>query len=396
MKKIMILGAGRGQVQLIKSAKRLGYHTIVASIKGDYPGFAFADEVCYVDISKPEEVLKQAQSLNIDGIATACLDTGISALGYVCENMNLPGLNSHSAELSGNKLLMKEAFSRYNVSTAKYKVLESKDDLLDVENEFEFPVIIKSVDLQGSRGINVVRDKSDLLKCYEDTMSETHQNFCIVEEFIEGYEFGAQAFVVDNNVLFVEPCGDITYFAKTGIPVGHYVPVNADYDLLKQADTEVRKAIKALGLNNCAVNVDFVVKNNKLYVIELTGRIGANCLPELTSIYYGVDIYKMIVETAMGKDMTDYFDSHASGKKTPCYAKMLYSEKSGTLKDIINNNEKNENIVEITYFVEPGDEIHKFENSKDCTGQVIVKGNSLDECENFINEVLNHIEFVLG
>ena len=396
MKKIMILGAGRGQVQLIKTAKKLGYHTIVASINGNYPGFAFADEVCYVDISKPDEVLKQAQSLKIDGIATACLDTGISALGYVCEKMNLPGLNSHSAELSGNKLLMKEAFFRNNVSTAKYKVLKSEDDLRDVENEFEFPVIIKAVDLQGSRGINVVRDESNLLKCYEDTMSETHQDFCIVEEFIEGYEFGAQAFVVDNNVLFVEPCGDITYFAKTGIPVGHYVPVNADDNLLKQADAEVRKAIKAVGLNNCAVNVDFVVKNNKLYVIELTGRIGANCLPELTSIYYGVDIYKMIVETAMGKDMTHYFDSHASCKKIPCYAKMLYSEKSGTLKDIINDNDKNENIVEITCFVEPGDEIHKFENSKDCTGQVIVKGNSLDECENFINEVLNHIEFVLG
>ena len=109
MKKIMILGAGRGQVQLIKTAKKLGYHTIVASINGNYPGFAFADDVCYVDISKPDEVLKQAQSLKIDGIATACLDTGISALGYVCEKMNLPGLNSHSAELSGNKLLMKEA-----------------------------------------------------------------------------------------------------------------------------------------------------------------------------------------------------------------------------------------------------------------------------------------------
>ena len=44
MKKIMILGAGRGQVQLIKTAKELGYYTIVASIEGNYPGFDIADE----------------------------------------------------------------------------------------------------------------------------------------------------------------------------------------------------------------------------------------------------------------------------------------------------------------------------------------------------------------
>lgn len=395
MKKIMVLGAGRGQVQLIKTAKKLGYHTIVASINGNYPGFAFADEVCYVDISKPDEVLKQAQSLKIDGIATACLDTGISALGYVCEKMNLPGLNSHSAELSGNKLLMKEAFFRNNVSTAKYKVLKSEDGLRDVENEFEFPVIIKAVDLQGSRGINVVRDESNLLKCYEDTMSETHQDFCIVEEFIDGHKFSCQAFVVNRKILFTQCYGDVTYFSKTGIPIGHYVPLCVNPEILRQSKNEVEKAINVIGFDNCVVNVDLIEKNNKVYIIELTGRIGANCLPELTSIYYGVDIYKMIVETAMGKDMTHYFYSHASCKKIPCYAKMLYSEKSGTLKDIINNNDKNENIVEITYFVEHGDEIHKFENSKDCTGQVIVKGNSLDECENFINEVSNRIEFVL-
>ena len=50
--KIMILGAGRGQVDLIQTAKRMGYETVVASIKGDYPGFKIADEVCYADAHK--------------------------------------------------------------------------------------------------------------------------------------------------------------------------------------------------------------------------------------------------------------------------------------------------------------------------------------------------------
>ena len=45
MKTIMILGAGRGQVGLYKAAKAMGHKSVAVSIKGDYPGFALADEI---------------------------------------------------------------------------------------------------------------------------------------------------------------------------------------------------------------------------------------------------------------------------------------------------------------------------------------------------------------
>ena len=44
-KTIMILGAGRGQVGLYKAARELGHRSVAVSIPGDYPGFAFADEI---------------------------------------------------------------------------------------------------------------------------------------------------------------------------------------------------------------------------------------------------------------------------------------------------------------------------------------------------------------
>lgn len=82
----MILGAAASQVPLISAAKRLGYETIVTSIPGDYPGFTYADVCCYADISKPEEVLAKAKELNIDGITTCGMDTGIRAIGRVAMN----------------------------------------------------------------------------------------------------------------------------------------------------------------------------------------------------------------------------------------------------------------------------------------------------------------------
>lgn len=45
-------------------------------------------------------------------------------------------------------------------------------------------------------------------------MKLTKRSYCIVEEFIEGWEFGAQAFVYNNEVLFVMPHGDRKYYLR--------------------------------------------------------------------------------------------------------------------------------------------------------------------------------------
>lgn len=393
-KKIMVLGAGRGQVDLIKAIKSYGYYSIVASIEGNYPGFNYADECCYVDISNPEAVYEKAKELKIDAITTACIDTGISALGYVCEELGLSGLSKKAAKLSGDKLLMKDAFMRNGVNTARYKKISSAEELDSILEELNLPLIIKAVDLQGSRGINIVHTKEEIVPCFNDTMKETRKDFCIIEEYIEGYEFGAEAFVYNNKVLYVLPCGEITYLSKTNIPVGHYAPLEVDKSIVNSIYCEATKAINATGLNNCAVNIDMILKDNKVYIIELTGRVGANCLPQISSIYYGIDVYKLIVETALGNDPTSYYESEKKSP-TPCYAKMLYSEKYGVLSEIINNNQKDERIYEISYFVKPGDLIRKFTNSRDCIGEIIVKGNSINECESLIESIINNISFVL-
>ena len=61
-------------------------------------------------------------------------------------------------------------------------------------------------------------------------------------------------------------------------------------------------------LDNCAINADFILKDNKTYVLELGGRCGATCLAELTSIYYGFDYYEKILRTALGENPHFTFD----------------------------------------------------------------------------------------
>ena len=395
-KRLLILGAGRGQVGLYKAAKAMGIITIAGTMADNNPpGIALADEVCYMNIAEPDDVAEKAKTLQLDGIATCCLDTGITALGKTCDKLRLIGLSESAAIMCNDKSKMKKAFMKGNVSTAQYFEISSEDDLKKALEKIKLPVIIKATDLQGSNGIYISKTREAAYEGFRSAMNLTKRSYCIVEEYIEGWEFGAQAFVYQGEVLFVLPHGDETYMSHTAVPVGHYVPLECNEDIYKQTETVVKNAIKALGLNNCAVNVDLILKDNKVYMIELTGRVGANCLPELVEINYGIEYYKMIAAMAVGCNPLEYWEERNSSA-TAGFAKMiLFTDKNGILKDIRYNGEMTEDILEITFFKHSGDEIHIFENSNDCVGQIIVKAENLENCKEIIKHIMEQIYITL-
>lgn len=374
-KKLLVNGAGRGNLRLMKAAKDLGVYTIVTGLAG--PCKELADKT-YPDVhpGHPDEVLKVAEQEHVDGAAITCNDMGLESVGRCNDVLHLQGISEAVAKCAANKLYMKEKLVSAGVRTAKFKLIHNLEELQKASAELEFPVIVKATDLQGSRGICIVREAEKLKSAYEEVMSLTHKDFCIVEEFIEGTEFGAQAFVYHGEVLFVLPHGDETIMCKTAVPVGHYMPYAMSDALAADVDMQARKAIHALGLDNCAVNIDFISRGDNAFIIELTGRGGANGLTDITGEYFGINYYEMIAVMALGGDPREVFAKRLSTPRASV-SKMLTSDKSGVVKKVEVPTLPDTDII---MFIEPGDEVRAFTNSNDDTGQIVVSGVDLDEC----------------
>lgn len=395
-KRLLILGAGRGQVGLYKAAREMGIMTIAGTMPyNNPPGIDLADEVCFMDIANPDEVLEKAKTLKLDGVATCCLDTGISSLGRICDELGLVGLKEEAAIMCNDKSKMKKAFIQSGVSTAKYFEISNENELEIALDAIQLPVIIKATDLQGSNGIYVSKTEEDAFNGFREVMKLTKRPYCIVEEYIEGWEFGAQSFVYNGEVLFVMPHGDETYMSHTAVPVGHYVPLECDKNIYSQTTEVVKKAIKALELDNCAVNVDLIVRDDKVYVIELTGRVGANCLPELVEINYGIEYYKMIIAMALGENPLEFWKQRRSTTKAGLAKMILETEKHGILDNIVYRGQIDEDVLEVTFFKQPNEEIRIFENSNDCVGQIIIQGETMEECKTSLQNALGHISMKL-
>lgn len=389
-KRLLLQGASRGNLGLIKTAKANGVYVVLTGLGGDFPCNPYADKFCYADILNCDAVLKIAQDEKVDGAIICCSDTGLKAIGRCNDVMGLTGLTEKSAEESSNKLLMKELLIKAGIRTAQFFQINNEEELKIAIEKIGYPVIIKAVDLQGSRGINIVEDESKLQTAFYDTMSLTRQDFCIVEEFIVGKEFGAQAFVYHGEVLFVLPHGDETLMCRTAVPIGHYMPYVISDELYVDTCNQVKESIKALNFDNCAVNIDLIEKDGKAYIIELTGRVGANCLPELTSNYFGINYYEMILSTCLGESPLHIWEQRKESCAT--LSRMIRSEKSGIVKSI--------SIPEIedahlNMFINKGCTVREFSNSNDAIGEVVVKGKDLIECERRLENILNKISIVL-
>lgn len=379
MKKVMILGGARAQLSLIRTAKKMGFKTIVVGIEGNYPGYSLADEYYPVDIFNKEKVLKIANEIKIDGISMVCSDFGLATIGYVCDKMGLSGITEYSAEVSSNKLKMKELFEEAGVRTAKYRIIRNDNDVKEALKVLSFPLIVKAVDLQGSRGIYICRDKQSVIDKYKLSIDESRVDYCIVEEFIEGEEFGAQAFVYKGEVVFVLPHGDKTIkINSTQVPMIHYAPYKEDNPQLNNEIIDLcKKSMRALSLDNCAVNIDLIMKDGVPYIIEVAGRAGANCLPELVGTKFGVNYYKMVLMAAVGEDPRPCFESGVRLSQT-VMTKMIPSMKSGLVEEITSCPD------DIHLFFKPGDQIRAFTNSRDYIGETLCIGESVEECENIL------------
>lgn len=386
MKKVLILGAGVYQVPLIKKAKELGFYTIVASIPGNYPGFQYADKVYYENTTNQTNILSISKSEKIDAILTTGTDVAVKTIGYVCDKLKLSGISSTSAQLVTDKALMKRNMCDKNVRTGIFEKVSTLADAKIAIEKIGFPVMFKCVDKSGSRGIIKVDKLTDVEEAFNYSISYTEQEYIIVEKFISGYEIGVDGYV-DNEVKLIAIHNKIMYSTdKTQVPIGHSFPFQGNQEVKQDICEQVKKALDALQLKNCFFNMDIMIENNKAYVIEVGGRTGATCIPELISIHYQCDFYEKMLRSALGEEIIfNNVDTNA------CIGELIVSEETGNISRLEFTNQNNHPYEGISFDYSVGDSVSKFKVGPDRIGQIIVKDINLEKAKIKLNEMKKNI-----
>lgn len=385
VKKLLILGAGVYQIPLIKAARKRNFEVHVASSQGKYPGFEICDKAVYIDTTDYKSILEYCLANNISGITTTGTDVAMKSIGYAVEHGGYNGPDFSASIFTTNKVEMKCKLAEHQVKSAKFEIVRSKGELMSVIGSFSLPVMVKAVDTSGSRGIIKVDTLESLESAFEVARSASRDSRIIVEEFLEGTEFGAQVFVLNNKVVDVIIHGDEVTAPPVAVPIGHYLPYNINKELQEKVTTLVEDTVSALGIDSAICNFDLMEVNDEPYIIEVGSRMGATCLPENIGYHHGINYYDLLIDIAVGKQI----EYQPISDKLASVSRLLISQDEGYFSSFTYPNFSQEGyVIDIQVDVEKGDYVHSFVNGTHRYGHVVVSGPHLSECNEIVDKII--------
>ena len=388
MKKIMILAGGNDQAALIKELKHHfngDVETILLDMLSNVKAKPFADRFMQISTMDRDAVLKAAQEENIDYILTACGDQPLSTMAYVSAKMGLPCyLSEDDVRDLTNKIYMKRKMIENGIPTSKFHVIQNLDDYVNLD-EFEWPLIVKPVDSNGSKGVKKVERREDFRVLLKEAMSYSLSKKAIVEEFKAGEELSVDVYVEGSTakILMVTTSKKIQENKDSFTILQSEYPPRIPYSETRIHEI-VQKIVNAFELHDTPLLVQMITNGDDYNVVEFSARMGGGSKYHIIEVLTGVNIMGVYVDMVMGKRPS------VSPEKKWNNALMCYVYCTpGIFSELSGFDEMCKQGLMHSYFTYkmPDSEIIKSTTSSDRVAGFLVVGNSQDDVENKLKKI---------
>lgn len=392
MKKLMILGASILQVPAIEKAKSMGLEVIVVDMNPDAIGFKIPGILKEVisTIDTPA-ILEAAKRHQIDGIMTLASDMPMQSVAVVCHEFGLVGISEDTALKATNKAFMRDALKEAGVPIPLYfRVKEKEEFKIAVENihAFGYKCIVKPADNSGSRGVDLLNEKTDIDKAFDYTAQFSRSGEIVVEEYMEGPEVSVETIALDGSVHVIQITDKLTTGAPYFVEMGHSQPSLLNEDIKKSISELAIAANKAIGINNGPSHTEIKVTKDGPKIVELGARLGGDCITtHLVPLSTGVDMVENTIRIAIGEK------PELSPKWNKGSAIRYFKTGTGIIKSIkgINEAKTISGVIDINVVHGVGEQIEEIKNSIDRVGYVISQSTTAEGAIDICKQALEYI-----
>lgn len=294
-KVLAIIGAGEGALPIIKAAKEMGV-IIVAYGRNDSIAKDQVDIFVEENNFDIQFIANSCRELNVNGVMPSSeLSTEVAA--RVAHEVGLPGNDIEQGFGGKNKYFMRKKVASLNsVKQPKFVLYEEGMDI-------SFPVVVKSVDACGKRGVSIAYNKEDFKHALKLSRENSSDGSALVEEYLKGgQEYSIECLSYGKGQHQV-----IQYTEKESagpphfVEIGHHQPANLTEEMKKRVDKAAWDILEVLGLNYGMAHLELKIINNEIYFIEVGARGGGGHISDtLTPLSTGFDYYKAAIECSFG------------------------------------------------------------------------------------------------
>ena len=351
-RKLLLLNGGHSEIPLIVEAKKLGWYVITTGNKQTGIGHIYANENIFGDYSNIDLMYEIAKHQNVDAIVSCCNDFGIITASYISEKLKLSGHDPFDITC---KLHHKDTFRKL---TAKYSIhapcardFHSREEAYATIGFWEYPIIIKPIDLSSGVGISTVKLEGDFFSAVNKAFDMTRAGTIVIEPFIEGTAHSFSTFIINQKV--VAYFSDNEYSYKNPFMISSSAGPATDIDKVKNIlINDIEKLSYELNLVDGIVHAQYILSENIPYILEITRR----CSGDLYSVpvEYARDLpwAEMIVRAETGMIEKEFYKFHEPQRLGGRHC--IMGDRNGVVKDVIISNEIKDNIYKELLWWKPG------------------------------------------
>lgn len=358
MKKLLLLNGSHSEIPLINAAKHLGYYVITSGNNPYLIGHSYADQYIYGDYSDEKEMLRIAKENNIDSVCSCANDFGAITAAYIAEQLHLPGHDSYdTAQLLHQKNRFKTFAREEGLQTPVADIYSSIEEAIAMKDKYEYPIIVKPVDLTGGKGVSKVNNSQEYTCAIQKALCKSIQGKVVVEKFINGTYHSFSTFLLDKKVAAYYSDNEYSYcnpyfVATSGGPA---------YDVMKVRDILISQAelvAEKLQLVNGVFHMQYVMSEEKPYIIDITRRCSGDIYTEPVEHATGIPWAKWIVMAECGFD-SDCFKERGRQIKY-CGRHCIMAERNGIVEDVLIDKTLEKNIYNKIVWWNKGDKIKDY------------------------------------
>ena len=298
-KKIVVLGSGPNRigqgiefdyscVHGVLAAKECGYETIMINCNPETVStdFTTADRLYFEPVfwehiydiilnEKPEGVIVQLGGQTALKLAEKLHRYGIKIIGT----------NYDSLDIAEDRGRFSSLLKTLSIPYPDFDVAENAEQAVEISRKLGFPLLVRPSYVLGGQSMKIVINEEELEQHVVNVVKEFPGNKVLIDHFLENaMEADADAICDGEDVYII---GIMEHIEPAGIHSGDSFavlpPFSLSENVIKQIEEHTRTiafALNTVGL----INIQFAIKNDKVYVIEANPR-ASRTVPFIAKAY---------------------------------------------------------------------------------------------------------------
>lgn len=315
--KIIVIGSGPiriGQgiefdycsVHAVWAIQELGYESIIINNNPETVSTDFdtADKLYFEPLfiedvynvirkEMPKGVIVQFGGQTAINLAPKLVSRGVQILGTSVE----------AIDVAENRKRFERLLRELNIPQPKGFAVTSIEEALTAAKEIGYPVLVRPSYVIGGRAMMIVHNDEALINYVREAATLSKDHPILIDEYIEGMEVEVDAICDREDILIP---GIMEHIERTGVHSGDsfcvYPPQNISNHVIHTVVEYTKKisiALQVCGL----VNIQFVVRNENVYIIEVNPR-ASRTIPILSKVTK-VPMVKIAMEVILGEKLKD-------------------------------------------------------------------------------------------